>query len=311
PPIAITTSPDAATARFRAWPIPVTTTWSAQGFAALRFSPGRIASVTPPAVLAPRCAAAITPSRPPVTTVQPHSARRRPNSSADVSHSAPLPTTATWMAIAVVSMTRGATGGTWRNADSRRWLRRRLRRAPLEETGRNDRLARELHALHAAPARDRLGHDRAAPRRRPVAGDVPARRARPRSHRGARPRGSRRDRRLARRTAGDRVRPSRRRPGGDDAHLARPRARRARHGLQGPRGRDRPPQPRPPAARTCLDRPGRPRRARFRLRRGGLRRCGGARGAQRHGERSSALLPRTTRRPPALGARRRRTEDPS
>src|SRR5262245_62568336 len=201
--------------------MPVTTTWSAQRFAAFRFSPGRIASVTPPAAFAPRWAAAITSSRPPVTTVHPRSASRRPTSSADVSHSAPLPTTATWMAIAVISMTRGATGGTRRHADSRWRVRGRLRRTPPEETRRDDRLARELHAVHATPARDGLGHDRATPRRRPAPRDVPARRARPRAHHGTRPRGAGRDRRLAGRAAGDRVRTTRRRPRRDDTDLAR------------------------------------------------------------------------------------------
>ena len=110
PPTAITASPDAATARFRACPIPVTTTWSAHGFAPSRRSPGRIAIVVPPADFAPRCAAAMTSPSPPVTTVHPRSARSRPTSSAAASHSAPLPITDTWSRHRG-SMTRGATAG--------------------------------------------------------------------------------------------------------------------------------------------------------------------------------------------------------
>ena len=78
-----------------AWPIPVTTTWSAHGFASACDSPGRIARVLPPASFAPRWAAAITSPRPPVTTVQPRSASRRPTSAAAASCPAPLPTTDT------------------------------------------------------------------------------------------------------------------------------------------------------------------------------------------------------------------------
>ena len=66
---AITASPDATTARLRAWPIRVTTTWSSHSFASARGSPGRMPIVVPPASLAPRAAAAITSPRPPVTTV--------------------------------------------------------------------------------------------------------------------------------------------------------------------------------------------------------------------------------------------------
>ena len=77
-------------------------------------------------------------------------------------------------------MTRGATRGTRRDAHPRRRLRRELRRAAPEAPRRDDRLARELHALHAAPARGRLGDARATPRGRPAPRDVPARGARPR-----------------------------------------------------------------------------------------------------------------------------------
>ena len=70
PPTAITTSPEAATARFRAWPMPVTTAWSIHSLASSCRSPGRIPIVVPPAALAPRAAPAITSPPPPVTTVQ-------------------------------------------------------------------------------------------------------------------------------------------------------------------------------------------------------------------------------------------------
>ena len=55
--------------------------------------------VVPPALLAPRAAAAITSPRPPVTTVAPASASSRPTCSARSSCSAPLPMTETWIAI--------------------------------------------------------------------------------------------------------------------------------------------------------------------------------------------------------------------
>ena len=61
-------------------------------------------------------------------------------------------------------MTRGATRGTRRDARPRRRLRRELRRAAAEAPRRDDRLARELHALHAAAARGGVGDDRAATR---------------------------------------------------------------------------------------------------------------------------------------------------
>ena len=47
----------------------------------------------------------------------------------------------------------------------------------LGKARRDDRQPRELHALHAAAARGRVGDARAAPRRRAAAPDVPARRA--------------------------------------------------------------------------------------------------------------------------------------
>src|SRR5262245_7158141 len=51
----------------------------------------------------------------------------------------------------MVSMTRGATRGTRRDADPRRRSRRQLRRLPAQAEGRNDRLAGQLHDLHPAP----------------------------------------------------------------------------------------------------------------------------------------------------------------
>jgi hypothetical protein len=51
--------------------MPVTTTWSIHSFALSRISVGRMPIVAPPALLAPRAAAAITSPRPPVTTVAP------------------------------------------------------------------------------------------------------------------------------------------------------------------------------------------------------------------------------------------------
>src|SRR5204863_569716 len=75
--------------------MPVTTTWSSHGFASARDSPGRIPIVVPPALLAPRAAAAITSPSPPVTTVAPPSASSRPTVSARSSCSEPLPITET------------------------------------------------------------------------------------------------------------------------------------------------------------------------------------------------------------------------
>ena len=95
PPTAITASPDAATAKFRICPSPVATAWSTHSFASLRLVPGRMPIVVPPAAFAPRIAAAITSPSPPVTTLQPRSARSRPTSSARDSCSTPLPITET------------------------------------------------------------------------------------------------------------------------------------------------------------------------------------------------------------------------
>src|SRR2546430_1901794 len=75
--------------------MPVTTTWSSHRFPSARDSPGRIPIVVPPALLAPRAAAAITSPSPPVTTVAPPSASSRPTVSARSSCSEPLPITET------------------------------------------------------------------------------------------------------------------------------------------------------------------------------------------------------------------------
>ena len=58
--------------------MPVTTTWSSHSFASVRVSPGRMPIVVPPALFAPRAAAAITSPSPPVTTVAPRPASSRP-----------------------------------------------------------------------------------------------------------------------------------------------------------------------------------------------------------------------------------------
>ena len=160
PPTAITASPEAATARLRACPIPVTTTWSAHSFAASRSSPGRIAIVVPPADFAPRCAAAITSPSPPVTTAQPRSASRRPTSSAAASHSAPLPITATWRA-------------TSRSAKSLQGLRQRL--LPLEHArvqvavratrSSTASIVKEARSSPAATSSQRSGVETGAPAR--------------------------------------------------------------------------------------------------------------------------------------------------
>src|SRR5438067_2311062 len=95
--------------------MPVTTTWSIHSLTGSRVSVGRMPMVVPPALLAPRAAAAITSPSPPVTTVAPRSARSRPTCSAFSSCSLPLPTTETWTAISAMlghmSAAREARGG--------------------------------------------------------------------------------------------------------------------------------------------------------------------------------------------------------
>ncbi len=207
-------------------------------------------------------------------------------------------------------MTRGATRGTWRHTRPGRRLRRELRRAASQAPRRNHRLARELHALHAAPARSGLGDARATSRGGPAARDVPARRARPRPR--AEPRSRAKDgrRRVARGRARDRLRAARRRAGSHDANASDTGTCGARNGLQGSRRRDRAPQPRAPPARARLDPPGRPGRARVRVRRRRVRGSRGAGRAARHGTRSAAVVPGPTGRSTTLGPRGRRAEDP-
>ena len=102
--------------------------------------------------------------------------------------------------------------------------------------------------------------------------------------------------------------------GADPADVPRAGPRRARQGIQGRRGRDRPPQPSPALARVGrrTARPGGGRaRPRLRLRRSRLRGGRGARGAQRpRARRRAPLVPDAAGRPAALGARRRRPGDP-
>ncbi len=87
PPIAITASPEATTARLRAWPTPVATAWVTYSFASAGSSEGRIPITSPPASRAPREAASITPLRPPQTSTAPASAMPRPTASASWSAS--------------------------------------------------------------------------------------------------------------------------------------------------------------------------------------------------------------------------------
>src|SRR5436309_13582324 len=117
--------------------------------------------VVPPALFAPRAAAAITSPRPPVTTVQPRSASRRPTSSARCSCSRPLPITATWIATAAMLDLYGP-AGTRRHSDPRRRLCRQLRREAAEGAGRDDRQPGELHALRLDAARGGVRDARAA-----------------------------------------------------------------------------------------------------------------------------------------------------
>ena len=177
--------------------------------------------VVPPADFAPRCAAAITSPRPPVTTVQPRSASSRPTSSAAPSHSAPLPITAT------CTRHRGK-HDPWSDARHAAGRSSSAEASPgsyvarlLEAARRDDRLARELHALHAAPPRGGVGDARAASRRRAAARDVPARRARPRPRHGHDRERKTVDGRVARGRARDRLRAARRRARRDDPHASR------------------------------------------------------------------------------------------
>src|SRR5215210_8089650 len=99
PPTAMTTSAEHTTARFLACPAPVATEYVRYLFCLLRSSSGRIPMAVPPASVAPRAAASITPESPPQTTVAPLSATSLPTSRACSYSSAaavPEPTTATY-----------------------------------------------------------------------------------------------------------------------------------------------------------------------------------------------------------------------
>ena len=108
----------------------------------------------------------MTSSRPPVTTVHPRSASSRPTSSATSSHSGSASDHRNlvrhrgkhepW------SDARHAAARSFSAEASPGYVARLLKRR------RDHRLARELHALHAAPARGRVGDARAATRRRPL-----------------------------------------------------------------------------------------------------------------------------------------------
>ena len=113
-------------------------------------------------------------------------------------------------------------------------------------------------------------------------------------------------------TARDRLRAARRRARGDDARAPRARARRARARLQGPRRRDRPPQPRPAAARARRrSTPSDPRRARASSSSAPATRASRrSRSSPTSSQRRAPLLPGAARRAAALGARRRGAEDP-
>src|SRR3954451_21563922 len=115
PPTAITPSAARTTRPLRSSPIPVAIATETHGLAAVRSGPGRSPTVTPPASLAPRHAAAMTPPSPPQTSTAPPRASARPTSSATASSSAsasPAPTTATYGVVAATagSVTRAPAG---------------------------------------------------------------------------------------------------------------------------------------------------------------------------------------------------------
>ena len=151
--------------------------------AASRRSPGRIAIVAPPAAFAPRWAAAMTSPRPPVTTVQPRSARSRPTSSAAASHSRAAPDHrnlvrhARWYALTCER--RDARSA--KTLDPRRWVRRRLRRRGCSAAAARRSSSRENFMLYT-PLLPEAASGTLEPRHVvvPAAPDVPARRARPR-----------------------------------------------------------------------------------------------------------------------------------
>ncbi len=86
----------------------------------------------------------------------------------------------------------------------------------------DDPLGGELHAVHAAPRRGRVGHARATARRRPAEADVPQRRSPPRSRDGPRRGAAHRPRRHPRGRARDPLRPARARPRLDHPRLPVP-----------------------------------------------------------------------------------------
>ena len=271
--------------------------------------------MVPPASFAPRCAAAITSSEPardddaaPLGE-EPSDLFRRRLVLAAAPYDRHLP------CHACDPRDGGASRGTGRHARRRRRLRRRLRRAAAREARRDDRQPRQLHALHAAPARGGGGHARAAARRRAAADDVHARgaSARPASSRATRERKS-----VVAETLGGTFEIGYERLvvalGAVPRTFPVPGLAEHGQGLQGRRRRDRAPQPAPPRARVRrgTPRPGRGgARPRLRLRRRGLRRRRGAGGAARpRPGRDSPVVPDAPRDGAALGARRRRSADP-
>src|SRR3954469_25540382 len=111
PPTATTPSVARTTRPLRSSPIPLAIATVSHWWAAVRSGPGRSPTVTPPASLAPRHAAAMTPPRPPQTSTAPARASAWPTSSAAAFSSAsasPAPTTAMyWVGAATAgSVTR-------------------------------------------------------------------------------------------------------------------------------------------------------------------------------------------------------------
>jgi len=82
PEIMITASAARTVSVLRIQPMPVVTAMSTNSLASRLSNPGRIPITRPPALLAPRLTASMTPESPPVTTMPLRSAMRRPTSSA-------------------------------------------------------------------------------------------------------------------------------------------------------------------------------------------------------------------------------------
>jgi hypothetical protein len=78
----ITASAARTVSVLRIQPIPVVIAMSTNSLASPLSNPGRIPMTRPPALLAPRLTASITPESPPVTTMPLRLAMRRPTSSA-------------------------------------------------------------------------------------------------------------------------------------------------------------------------------------------------------------------------------------